>query len=42
MATGYEVTVSREDNLWVAVVAGLAPAATDVENFGDLETEVPT
>ena len=40
MATAYEVTVSREDNLWVAVVTGLAPAATDVEHFGDLETEV--
>jgi len=40
MATVYEVTVSREDDLWVAVVAGLVPAATDVEHFGDLETEV--
>ncbi|KAA2258755.1 MerR [Solihabitans fulvus] len=38
--TAYDVTVSREDNLWVAVVDGLAPAATDVEHFADLETEV--
>ena len=40
MATEYDVAVMREDNLWVAVVAGLAPAATDLEHFGDLETEV--
>lgn len=38
--TAYEVTVGREDNLWVAVVSGLLPAATDVEHFSDLDTEV--
>ena len=36
----YEVTVTREDDLWVAVVAGLSPAATDVAHFAELETEV--
>ncbi|MGH3797148.1 MAG: MerR [Pseudonocardiaceae bacterium] len=38
--TAYDVTVTREDNLWVADIAGLA-AATDAENFADLDVEVP-
>ncbi len=38
--TSYDVTVTREDNLWVAVVHGLSPAATDVEHFADLDLEV--
>lgn len=37
--TAYDVTVTREDNLWVADVVGLA-AATDVEHFTDLDVEV--
>lgn len=37
--TAYDVTVTREDDLWVADIAGLA-AATDVEHFADLEVEV--
>lgn len=32
----YTVTVSREDNLWVAVVNNLSGGATDVERFDDL------
>ena len=38
----YQVTVTREDGLWVADVAGegLGPAATDVQRFGDLDIEV--
>lgn len=36
----YRVTISREDNLWVAVVADLPGGATDVEHFADLQTEV--
>ena len=40
MASAYEVTVCREDNLWAAVVAGLATGVIDVEHFGDLEAEV--
>jgi hypothetical protein len=36
----YHVTVSREDDLWVAVVADLAAGATDVEHFDDLDVEV--
>jgi len=35
----YDVTVSREDDLWVADIAGLT-AATDVLRFGDLDVEV--
>ncbi len=35
----YDVTVSREDELWVADIAGLT-AATDVLRFGDLDVEV--
>jgi hypothetical protein len=35
------VTISREDDLWVAVVADLPGGATDVEHFADLESEVP-
>jgi hypothetical protein len=33
----YDVTVTREDGLWVADIAGegLGPAATDTERFGD-------
>lgn len=37
--TTYDVTVSREDDLWVADIAGLT-AATDVLRFGDLDVEV--
>ncbi len=37
--TTYDVTVSREDELWVADIAGLT-AATDVLRFGDLDVEV--
>jgi hypothetical protein len=38
----YDVTVTREDGLWVADIAGegLGPAATDTEHFGDLDVEV--
>jgi predicted XRE-type DNA-binding protein len=35
----YDVTVSREDELWVADIAGMT-AATDVLRFGDLDVEV--
>lgn len=40
--TTYDVTVTREDDLWVADITGegLGPAATDVERFADLDTEV--
>lgn len=34
----YTVTVSREDDLWVAVITGVG--ATDTPRFEDLETEV--
>jgi len=34
------VTVTREDNLWVAVVDGVPAGATDVERFSELEIEV--
>jgi len=36
----YTVTVSREDNLWVAVVENLPGGATDVERFDDLHDAV--
>ena len=36
----YTVTVFREDDLWVAVVDGLAGGATDVEHFEDLPEAV--
>jgi hypothetical protein len=36
----YTVTVTREDGLWVAVVAEITPAATDVEHFNDLEPAI--
>lgn len=36
----YSVTVSREDNLWVAVVDGIQAGATDVERFADLPDAV--
>ena len=36
----YPVTVTREDNLWVAVVDGVPAGATDVERFSELEIEV--
>jgi hypothetical protein len=36
----YRVVVTREDNLWVAVVDGLPGGATDVARMVDLETEV--
>jgi len=38
--TSYAVTVTRDDNLWVAVIDGLSPGATDVERLADLEVEV--
>jgi hypothetical protein len=41
--TMYEVTVTRDAGLWAAVISGLPPhviGATDVERFGDLDTEV--
>jgi predicted XRE-type DNA-binding protein len=37
--TIYDVTVSREDELWAADIAGMT-AATDVLRFGDLDIEV--
>ncbi|MGH3719914.1 MAG: MerR [Pseudonocardiaceae bacterium] len=37
--TTYDVTVSREDELWVADIAGMT-AATDVLRFADLDIEV--
>ena len=36
--TSYDVTVARDDNLWVALVDGVG--ATDVEHFSDLDVEV--
>jgi hypothetical protein len=38
----YEVTVTREDGLWVADITGegLGPAATDAARFEDLDDEV--
>jgi hypothetical protein len=39
----YEVTVTRDDGLWAAVISGLPPhmiGATDVDRFADLDTEV--
>jgi hypothetical protein len=36
----FEVTVSREDNLWVAVVTDLPGGATDVDHFEDLPDAV--
>jgi hypothetical protein len=36
--TSYDVTVTRDDNLWVALVDGVG--ATDVEQFSDLDGEV--
>lgn len=36
----YHVTVSREDNLWVAVVDGIQAGATDVERFDELPDAV--
>jgi DNA-directed RNA polymerase specialized sigma24 family protein len=36
----YTATVTREDALWVAVVAELNPAATDVEHFDEVEPAV--
>jgi hypothetical protein len=36
--TSYDVTVTREDNLWVALVDDVG--ATDVEHFSDLDVEV--
>lgn len=36
----YTVEVSREDNLWVALVQGVPAGATDVENLDDLDVEV--
>jgi hypothetical protein len=38
MMTSYDVTVTRDDNLWVALVDGVG--ATDVEHFSDLDVEV--
>lgn len=38
----YDVTVTREDGLWIASIAGenLGPAATDASRFADLDVEV--
>ncbi|GAA1243130.1 hypothetical protein GCM10009676_30830 [Prauserella halophila] len=36
----YDVVVTREDGLWVAVVDGLAGGATDVDRMRDLEPDV--
>lgn len=36
--TSYDVTVTREDNLWVALVDDIG--ATDVEHFPELDVEV--
>jgi predicted RNase H-like HicB family nuclease len=36
----YDVTVTREDNLWVAEVKDLRGGATDAERFADLNEEV--
>lgn len=38
----YQVTVTREDGLWVADIwgPGLGPAATDAARFTDLDAEV--
>ncbi|HEY4455406.1 MAG TPA: hypothetical protein VGN81_13935 [Pseudonocardiaceae bacterium] len=36
----YSVVVSREDNLWVAIVDGLPAGATDVEKFEELDDAV--
>lgn len=36
----YSVTVSREGDLWVAVVDGLSAGATDVERFAELPDAV--
>jgi hypothetical protein len=36
----YSVTVSREDDLWVAVVEGIPAGATDVERFEELPEAV--
>jgi len=36
----YTATVTREDGLWVAVVAELSPAATDVEHFDEIKPAV--
>lgn len=38
----YEVTVIREDGMWVADIhgEGLGPAATQTERFADLDMEV--
>jgi len=41
--TTYRVTVTRDDDVWAAVIDGLPPrviGATDVERFCDLEAEV--
>lgn len=41
--TTYAVTVTRDGNLWAAVVHGLPPhviGATDAERFADLEADV--
>ncbi|GAA2333685.1 hypothetical protein GCM10009854_06390 [Saccharopolyspora halophila] len=37
----YTATISREDNMWVAVVDELPGGATDTPNFADLEVYVP-
>lgn len=42
--TAYEVTVTRESNLWVADVKDrrLAPAAMDYEHLADLHEDLPS
>ncbi|MFC7342404.1 hypothetical protein [Saccharopolyspora griseoalba] len=37
----YTAAISREGNMWVAVVDGLPGGATDTPNFADLEVFVP-
>lgn len=42
--TGYDVTVTREDELWVAVVHGLPPnvvGVIDSEHLAELVADVP-
>lgn len=36
----YTATVTREDGLWVTVVAELSPAATDVDHFDEIKPAV--
>lgn len=38
--TKYTVDVHREDNKWIAIVAEVRAAATEVDDFAELDTEV--